>query len=271
MRFYIFIVFLFASFVCAQADDQTDKQSTKITSKEITYQVDDTKLTGYLAYDSSTDTKRPGILVVHEWWGHNEYARKRAEMLAELGYVAFAVDMYGDGKLAQHPKEAGKFMQEVISNMPVAEKRMAAALQELNKQSVTDTSKTAAIGYCFGGAVVLHMARIGTEIDGVVSFHGSLSTQSPALNDHVQAKILVFHGEDDPFIPIEQVQAFKEEMQNASVNFTFIAYPGVKHSFTNPQADEFNEKFNLPALQYNQHADEDSWKRMQAFFEQIFN
>ena len=271
MKFYFFIVFLFALSVCVQADDQIDKQSSNIITKEIVYQVDDTTLTGYLTYASSTNTKRPGILVIHEWWGHNQYARTRAKMLAELGYVAFAVDMYGDGKLAQHPEDAGKFMQEVTSNMQVAEKRMTAALEILNKQSVTDPSKTAAIGYCFGGAMVLHLARIGTDIGGVVSFHGSLGTQSPALKDHVEAKILVLHGEDDPFIPNEQVQAFKQEMQNAHVEFTFIGYPGVKHSFTNPQADEFSEKFNLPALQYDQLADEDSWKRMQAFFEQIFN
>ena len=254
--------------VCAYSENSA--QNTIVT-QDIEYQVDDVILTGYLAFDESIDKKRPGVLVVHEWWGHNQYARNRAEMLAKLGYVAFAVDMYGDGKLAQHPEDAGKFMKEVTNNMPVAEKRMIAALEVLNKQSVTDVSKTAAIGYCFGGGMVLHLARIGTDIDGVVSFHGSLDTQSPALKDHVKAKVLVLHGEDDPFIPNEQVQAFKQEMQNANVEFSFIAYPGVKHSFTNSQADEFGEKFDLPALQYDQHADEDSWKRMQAFFEQIFN
>ena len=246
------------------------EQKPNIISQEIEYQADEANLRGYLAYDKSLTGKRPGILVIHEWWGHNEYARNRAKMLAELGYVAFAVDMYGDGKLAAHPDEAGKFMQEVTSNMPLAEKRMHAALKVLNSQAETDKEKTAAIGYCFGGAMVLHLARIGTEIDGVVSFHGSLGTNSPAKVGNVKAKVLVLHGAEDPFIPIEQVDTFKQEMKSAGVDFEFLAYPNVKHSFTNPQADEFSKKFDLPALQYNQYADEDSWKKMQIFFEDIF-
>lgn len=268
MKFYTFLVLLIVIPISAQAEDT---QSSKITTEDIEYQVGDTKLNGYLAYDSSTDKKRPGILVVHEWWGHNEYARNRAEMLAELGYVAFAVDMYGQGKLAQHPEDAQKFMQQVTSNMAVAEKRLTAALNVLNQQKVTDTSKTAAIGYCFGGGMVLHMARIGMDIDGVVSFHGSLATETPAKKDAVKARVLVLHGEEDSFIPVEQVDAFKEEMQNAGVKYEFIGYPNVKHSFTNPQADEFSEKYDIAALEYNRHADEDSWARMRAFFEQIFN
>ena len=265
---YLSIFFILVFFVLdVYAEEATE---SNIITHEIEYEVENTKLTGYLAFDVSTKDKRPGVLVVHEWWGHNQYARNRAEMLAKLGYVAFAVDMYGDGKLAQHPDDAGKFMKEVTSNMPLAEKRMAAALDVLNEQALTDTSKTAAIGYCFGGAMVLHLARIGTDIDGVVSFHGSLGTGSPAQKDTVIAKVLVLHGDADPFIPKEQVDAFKEEMQNAGVRYEFVGYPNVKHSFTNPQADEFSEKFDLPALEYNQHADEDSWRRMQAFFEQIF-
>ncbi len=272
MRFNIFIVLLLMLSVCVQADEHINsEQLSKIYTEEIAYQVGDTKLNGYLAYDSSTDTKRPGILVVHEWWGHNEYARMRAEKLAELGYVAFAVDMYGDGKLAEHPGDAGKFMKQVTGNIPLAEKRLAAAFKVLNQQDKTDTSKTAAIGYCFGGGMVLHLARIGTDVDGVVSFHGSLGTETPAKKGSVKARVLVLHGEDDPFIPADQVDAFKEEMQNAGVKYEFIAYPNVKHSFTNPQADEFAKKFNLPALGYNQDADDDSWNRMQVFFEQIFN
>ncbi len=268
MKLYTFLLVLLTLPVCVHADDV---QLSNLITEDIEYQVDDTKLNGYLAYDSSIDKKRPGILVVHEWWGHNEYARSRVEMLAELGYVAFAVDMYGDGKLAQHPEDAGKFMNQVTKNMPLAEKRLAAALKVLNQQAVTDSSKTAAIGYCFGGGMVLHLARIGADIDGVVSFHGSLETQTPAKKDTVKARVLVLHGEEDSFIPPEQVDAFIEEMQNAGVKYEFIEYPNVKHSFTNPQADEFSEKFNLSALEYNQHADEDSWRRMQMFFDQIFN
>ena len=268
MKLKLIFCFLFISLsFCVHASDEP---SAYLQTQEIEYQSDDALLTGYLAYDSRIEGKRPGVLVVHEWWGHNEYARKRAEMLAEQGYVAFAVDMYGDGKLASHPDDAGKFMQQVTSNMPLAEKRLAAALNILNQQEVTDISKTAAIGYCFGGGMVLHLARIGTDIDGVVSFHGSLGTQTPAKKNAVKANVLVFHGEDDPFIPSEQVDAFKTEMKNAEVQYEFIAYPNVKHSFTNPEADQFSEKFNLPALAYDRHADEDSWNRMLKFFEQIF-
>ena len=252
------------------ADEHTTSLLTNISTQKVGYQIEDVNFTGYLAYDASINTKRPGVLVVHEWWGHNEYARKRAYQLAELGYIALAVDMYGDGKLAEHPSDASKFMKEVTNNMPLAEKRLQTALDVLNNHELTDTDKTAAIGYCFGGGMVLHLARIGTDIDGVVSFHGSLTTQSPAKLDTVKARVLVLHGADDPFIPREQVDAFKEEMQNAGVQYEFVAYPNVKHSFTNPQADEFSKNFDLPALQYNQHADEDSWNRMKVFLNDVF-
>ena len=272
MRFIISFVALWSLSSIAHADEQLDANSPQanIATQEIEYQVKGVTLKGYLAYDQDLKTKRPGILVVHEWWGHNDYVRRRAEMLAELGSVAFAVDMYGDGKLAEHPSDAGKFMKQVTTNMPIAEGRLNAALQVLNQQEFTDTEKTAAIGYCFGGAMVLHLARIGADIDGVVSFHGSLGTQSPAKKDSVKARVLALHGADDPFIPIEQVDAFKQEMQHAGAHYEFVAYPNVKHSFTNPQANEFSKKFNLPALQYDQHADNDSWNRMQAFLKEIF-
>ena len=261
--------FIFFISLCLSAIASSGEQ-TKLISHEIEYKADDAKLTGYLVYDNNLSGKRPGILVIHEWWGHNDYARKRADMLAKLGYVAFAVDMYGDGKLAEHPSDAGKFMNEVTSNMQLAEKRMHAALQVLNNHAQTDKDKTAAIGYCFGGAMVLHLARIGTDIDGVVSFHGSLGTKSPASKDKVKAKVLVLHGADDPFIPAEQVESFKKEMNTAGVDYEFVAYPNVKHSFTNPQADEFSKRFELPALQYDAMADKDSWNRMQTFFTEIF-
>ncbi len=270
MKIIIYILVLLLVSLESFAQEKAGNSLTNIVGEEIVYLADEIKLNGYLAYNSSVNDKRPGVLVVHEWWGHNEYARKRAEMLAELGYVAFAVDMYGDGKLAEHPNDAGKLMKQVTSDMSLAEKRLEAAIKVLHQQQFTDASKTAAIGYCFGGAMVLHLARSGVDIDGVVSFHGSLGTKSPAKKDVVQAKILVLHGEEDPFIPPEQVLAFKEEMTSSTVDYEFVAYPNVKHSFTNPQADEFSKKFDLPALQYNQHADEDSWKRMQAFFEKIF-
>ena len=239
-------------------------------TEEIDYQVDGQDFTAYLAYDDSIKGKRPGILIVHEWWGHNAYVRKRAEMLAELGYTALALDMYGSGKLARHPDDAKKFMLAVTGDLPGALKRMQAGKALLEKQASVDGEQIAAIGYCFGGGMVLQLARSGSDIDGVVSFHGSLGTQMPARPGTVKAKILVFTGEDDPFAPPEQVAAFREEMGNAGAAYEIISYPGVKHSFTNPQADKFGKAFDMP-LAYDQAADEDSWKRMQVFFDQIFN
>jgi dienelactone hydrolase len=149
---------------------------TVVQSQEVTYRAGDTVLKGYLAYDDSIQGRRPGILVVHEWWGHNAYARKRARMLAELGYTALAVDMYGEGKQAAHPGDAGKFASEVKQNLPLAKERFMAAMELLKQQPTVDSTHIAAIGYCFGGGIVLEMARAGLDLDGVVSFHGSLGT-----------------------------------------------------------------------------------------------
>jgi dienelactone hydrolase len=240
-----------------------------LKTEEVQYRVGDTVMTGYLAYDDSIEGKRPGVLVVHEWWGHNDYARKRADMLAALGYTALAVDMYGDGKVADHPDDARAFMMAVTSDMGAVEARFDAARELLMQHASVDDSKIAGIGYCFGGAVVLGMARAGKPLAGVVSFHGSLGTQNPARDGVVQGAVLVFNGADDPMVPPEQVTGFQQEMQAAHVDYELINYPGVKHSFTNPQADEFGKRFNMP-LAYDADADRDSWERMQQFFDRIF-
>lgn len=240
-----------------------------VKTDEVSYLVGDDEFTGYLAYDDVTLDKRPGVLVVHEWWGHNAYARKRVEMLAALGYTAFALDMYGTGKLAEHPDDAKAFMQTVTGNMPEAERRFAMAKSVLQSHPTVDPDQIAAIGYCFGGGVVLNMARAGMDLDGVVSFHGSLATQSPAQPGAVKAQVLVFNGAADPFVPPEQVKAFKEEMEKAGVQLEFVDYEGVQHSFTNPGADAVGKKFDMP-LVYDKQADLDSWLRTQAFFKTIF-
>ena len=241
----------------------------KLVAKTVHYHGGDTKLTGYMVYDSRFKGKRPGILVVHEWWGQNAYARKRARMLARLGYVAFALDMYGNGKTATHPKDAGKFAGMVRSNMPLAKARFLAALDQLKANPLTDADKLAAIGYCFGGGIVLQMARQGIDLKGVASFHGSLATNAPAQPGKVKARVMVFNGEDDPFTTKAQIAAFKQEMQNAGVDYQFVNYPGAKHSFTNPDATALGKKFKLP-LAYNAKADKDSWRRMQGFFHELF-
>jgi len=240
-----------------------------ILGEEVTYGDREAPLKGYLAFDDGGAGMRPGVLVVHEWWGLNDYARKRARMLAELGYIALAVDMYGDGKTAGHPDDAGKFAGELRKNLPLAQSRFLAALNFLRQQPKVDVEKIAAIGYCFGGGVVLEMARAGIDLDGVASFHGSLETANPATPGKVKAKVLVLNGAADTFVTPEQIAVFKKEMEAAGVEYRFVNYPGVRHSFTNPEADDFGKKFNLP-LAYDQEADRKSWQAMQDFFSEIF-
>jgi len=239
-----------------------------IVEKEISYQ-SDTQLKGYIAYDDGLEGKRPGVLVVHEWWGHNEYARVRARMLAKLGYVALAVDMYGEGKQAAHPDDAKQFSSELKKNWSVASDRFMAALNELNMHPAVDTQRIAAIGYCLGGAIVLQMARDGLPLDVVASFHGSLTTPNPAQPGRVKAKVLVAHGRADPFVTDEQISEFILEMERAGVDFQVMAYEGAMHSFTNPDADRFGEKFNMP-LRYDRWADDASWAAMQNLFDEVF-
>lgn len=242
----------------------------EVKGAEVQYRAgDNTVLRGYVAYDDAVKGKRPGVLVVHEWWGHNEYARKRADMLAALGYTALAVDMYGEGRQAAHPEDAGKFAGALRQNLPLAKARFLAALEVLGQQFTVDADRIAAIGYCFGGAVVLQMAREGVDLKGVASFHGSLDTDRPAQPGTVKAKILVAHGGADPFIPPEHITGFFREMNEAGADYRFIVYGGAKHSFTNPQADQYGAQFKLP-LQYNVQADAASWTDLQAFFGRIF-
>lgn len=244
------------------------KKEPSIRGEEVSYSADTLTMKGYLAYDANREGKRPGILVVHEWWGHNEYARKRARMLAELGYVAFAVDMYGGGKQAGHPEDAGKFAAAVMQNMDGAKARFVAALDQLKKNPMTDTTRIGAVGYCFGGGIVLNMARLGVDLKGVVSFHGSLGAMQPARPGSVRGSILVCNGADDPFTTAGQIEQFKKEMSDAGVDLQFKSYPGAKHSFTNPESDTYGKQFNIP-LAYNEAADKQSWEDMKEFFKRI--
>ena len=238
-----------------------------VQGQEVSYTADGVTMKGYLAWDDAVQGKRPGVLVVHEWWGHNEYARKRARMLAELGYTALAVDMYGEGKTASHPKEAGAFAGEVMKNAPVAKARFQAAENLLKQQPGVDGERIGALGYCFGGSVVLDMARQGADLKAVASYHGGLSTSAPAQAGQVKARVASFTGAEDPMIPPAQVDAFKQEMTQAGVDFTTVVYPGVKHSFTNPDADNYGKQFGLP-LAYNAAADADSWNKTRRFLQE---
>jgi dienelactone hydrolase len=248
----------------------TSSTATDIQTEQIRYEANGVKLNGHIAWDANRAGARPGVLVVHEWWGQTDYIRSRARMLAELGYTGFAVDMYGNGKTASHPDEAGQLMTGVLNNMDEGVVRFEAARRALKGHSSADASKTAAIGYCFGGAVVLEMARRGMDLNGVASFHGNLSTQSRVEPGSIKARILVLHGDDDVLIPHEQVDAFKSEMGNAQADMKFIGYPGALHGFTNPTATENGKKYGLP-LAYNESVDKESWNELKQFLGQIFS
>lgn len=241
-----------------------------VVTEDVEYEAGGARMIGYLAYDDSVSGPRPGVLVVHEWWGLNDYARSRARQLAELGYTALAIDMYGDGRQADHPERAGALAQEVNGRWDDARARFAAALDLLRAHETTDDDRTAAIGYCFGGGMVLNMAREGVDLKGVVSFHGSLAGQSRAQPGEVSARILVLHGADDPFVPAAEVEGFKAEMAAAGVDYRFVAYPGAVHGFTNPDADRFGAAFGMP-LAYDAEADQASWREMRGFFDRIFS
>jgi dienelactone hydrolase len=238
-----------------------------LQEKPVDYQAGATHLKGYLVWDDAKGAKLPGVLVVHEWWGLNDYARKRAKMLAELGYAALAVDMYGEGKSTEHPEEASAFMKSVADHADVAKQRFLAAMELLKKQSFVNPRKIAAIGYCFGGSTVLNMARQGVPLAAVASFHGNLVTDTPAKKGKVKAKVLAFNGADDSFITQDSITAFEKEMKQAGADYRFVNYPGAKHGFTNPDADRLGKAHNLP-LTYNAVADQASWEAMGEAFKQ---
>lgn len=244
----------------------------EIRTEEITYSGGDAEMKGYVAWDDAVAGKRPGVLVVHEWWGHNDYARKRAEMLAGLGYTALALDMYGQGRSADHPENAQKFMQELTGNLEQGRDRFNAALDVLKAHPTVDASRTAAIGYCMGGGIVLHMARYGADLDAVASFHGSLplGVAPEGEGGEVTARIAVYNGEADPFVTDDAKQAFKAEMKEVGADYYFIEYPGAVHSFTNPDATAAGEKFDMP-LMYDELADESSWAHMRLLFQDVFD
>lgn len=250
------------------SQNASEELPVKVEGEEVTYASDSTNLKGYIAYNSNAKEKRPGVLIVHEWWGHNSYVRERANMLAELGYTAFAVDMYGDGKLADHPDDAGKFAMSVMTNLPEATARFNAAMELLKSHASVDSEKIGAIGYCFGGSVALTMANSGADLDAVAAFHSGV--RLPVMpNENLKAMVLVCNGADDPFISPESVEAFKSAMDSINADYTYFSYPGVKHSFTSKEADANGEKFELP-LAYDADADEKSWASLQELFSKAF-
>ncbi|MBI1215999.1 MAG: alpha/beta hydrolase [Alphaproteobacteria bacterium] len=240
-----------------------------LVKKEIRYKDGETALTGYLVYDDAAKTPAPGVLVAHEWWGYNDYAKTRADDLAKLGYVAFALDMYGTGKEGATPDEASALSKPFYEDRALMRRRAMAGLKVLEDQPQVDKTRLGAVGYCFGGAVVLELARAGADLKGVVSFHGNLSTPLPAQKGAVKAEVLELGGAEDKFVSQDEKQAFAQEMKNAGVAFAMKDYKGATHAFTNPAATAMGEKFNLP-IAYNAKADEESWQAMKAFFARLF-
>jgi dienelactone hydrolase len=235
-----------------------------VVTKVVDYEYDGTKLKGFLAYDDAVKEKRPGVLVVPEWWGLNDYAKDRCRKLAELGYVAFAVDMYGDGKTTEHPADARKMTDAVRDNVKVWRGRAEAGLKQLKAQPNVDANKIAAIGYCFGGSTCLQLAYDGADLKAVATFHAGLPTPTEAEVKAIKPKILVCNGADDTFVSSDSIKAFREELDGAKVKYEFINYKGALHSFTVPHAD----KVGVKGMKYDKEADQDSWKRMLVLFKE---
>ena len=236
-----------------------------VQTQTVEYRHGDVVLEGYLAYDDALKGSRPGVLVVHEWTGLNDYTMKRARMLAEMGYVAFAADIYGKGIRPANREEAAEQAGIYRSDRELMRQRAQAGLEELRKHELTDPGRLAAIGYCFGGGVVLELARSGAEVAGVVSFHGNLDTPDPADAADITGSVLVCHGAADPYVPEEQVSAFEREMHAADVDWLLIEYGGAVHSFTNPNSGDDPSS----GVAYDASADKRSWAHMQEFFRDI--
>lgn len=250
------------------ANEEAPAEVVEVPVGDVTYSTDSTNMNGYFAVPEG-EGKKPGILVVHEWWGHNDYSRMRADMLAEMGYVALAVDMYGDGKQAAHPDQAGEFSMMVMSNFEEAKARFESALNTLKNHPDVDGEKIGAIGYCFGGSVVLTMANSGYDLDAVASFHGGLRLPVMPEAGSVKGRILVANGADDGFIPEQQINDFKAAMDAAGADYKFINYEGAVHSFTSKAADSIAAQFNMP-IAYNAEADSASWAEMTELFSSTF-
>lgn len=271
----VLIICLLISLVSCNNKNNSDYKSNKsfippvIKEENISYTADTSIMNSYMAFDESFDEKRPVVLVIHEWWGLNEYAKSRARQLAKLGYLAMAVDMYGEGKTVDNPDLAGKLAMPFYQNPAYAKGRFDAALAKIKTIGMADTNRVAAIGYCFGGGMVLNMARLGETLSGVVSFHGSL-TGTPADKNLLKTPILVCHGEADQFVKPEEVLLFRKQLDSIGAFYTFRSYPGASHAFTNPDATAMGKKFSLP-IEYNPAADSASWNDMKDFFGKIFN
>lgn len=233
------------------------------------YSFDSTKYEGFLAYDSTTNARRPAILILPEWWGLNDYPKKRAEQLASMGYVALALDLYGNRTVAETPDRARALTTPFYAEPYLAKRNIEAALKIIKSNPLVDSSKIAVIGYCFGGAMALNFSRIGEPVAAVVSFHGGLKNLIPVTKE-IKAQVLVCNGEDDKGVSQDDINWFKRAMDSVGAKYIFKSYPNAVHGFTNPEATVMGEKFSLP-IAYNAEADSTSWADMKSFFDTIFH
>ncbi|MEZ4801013.1 MAG: dienelactone hydrolase family protein [Flavobacteriales bacterium] len=243
--------------------------SAEIKTESVTYSLDGVEFHGYVSYDATHEGAMPLVLVVHEWWGCNIFAKEKAEEIASLGYFAFAVDLYGDYKLADNPQAAMALSGVLYNDSQLALNRLNAAVKKASEYAMCDTKNVSAIGFCFGGSMVLNAAKLGMDLKAVVSFHGGLAGV-PAVKGKCTANILVCHGGSDPFVPQNDVDAFKKDCDNAKINYDFKVYKDATHAFTNPYSTEVGKRFGLP-IAYNEQAAKDSWNDMKAFFEKYIN
>lgn len=251
-------------------EKKTEEPKTpKLKEENITYKIDSLTMDGYIVYDENTEGKRPAILVVHEWWGLNDYAKSRARQLAELGYIAMAIDMYGNGRRADNPTDAGNLAMPFYKDPAMAKKHFDAALNKFRSYAQVDSTNMAGIGYCFGGGVLLNLSRMGEPLKGIASFHGTMPF-IPASNNLLKTKTLVCNGENDTaFVPPASIALFKKQMDSIGASYTFQNYANATHAFSNPAATALGQKFNLP-IAYNATADSASWNDMKIFFKDLF-
>jgi dienelactone hydrolase len=261
-------ILMFFVLVILSASANSKNPASALKEETVSYVSDGVPLKGFVIYDESIKGKRPAIIIAPEWWGVNDYIRMRARKLAELGYIAMAADLFGNGKIAANPKEAQEFTMPFYKDPVLGKKRIDAAIRKIKEFSQTDPANIAAIGYCFGGFVVLNSAKLGSHLEGVVSFHGGLSG-SPADKNLLKAKILVCHGASDKFVTQKDVDAFKHQMDSIGADYTFKIYANATHAFTNPDATKIGKEFNMP-IEYNADADRDSWNDMKTFFGRLF-
>ncbi|AQX09967.1 dienelactone hydrolase family protein [Elizabethkingia ursingii] len=266
------LLLLSGAIACKKTPENTDSKYTKnlqkeITTEDFTYSENGKTFKSFLAFDKNKSGKLPVVFIIPEWWGMNDYVKSRAKQLADLGYMAIAVDMYGEGKMVDNPDDAGKLAKPFYGNAELAKQSFEAALKQIEKNEKADTGKMAAIGYCFGGAMALNMARINEPLKGVISFHGNLMTGVKPVTNKIP--VLVLNGEDDTFVSKDEIASFKKQMDSAGVQYKFVNYPGAIHSFTNPDATAVGKKYKLKVA-YNEAADKASWEEMITFFNKIF-